>query len=196
MEKRTYRLRRRAEQQEQTRRRIVEALVALHGEVGPRATTVSAVAERAGVERLTVYRHFPDAAAMLQACTTHWLAENPLPTLPDTVEGRDPAVVAEAFLVALYRYYQRNERMLDNSHRDAPAMPELQAVQAGFEARLADARDELLVRWRATGARRQALRAVLGHALAFPAWRSLRRERLSATAAAALVRRWLESVEA
>ena len=76
---RKYELKRRAERQEQTRRRIVEATVGLHESVGPARTTVSAVAERAGVQRLTVYRHFPDERALLAACSGHWIASNPTP---------------------------------------------------------------------------------------------------------------------
>ena len=79
--KRPYRMRRRAEAQDDTRRRIAESAVALHGTVGPARTSISAVAEHAGVRRSTVYRHFPDEAALFDACTAHWAAANPAPDL-------------------------------------------------------------------------------------------------------------------
>ena len=71
--KRPYRLGERAKSQEQTRLRIVEATVALHEELGPRNTTITDIAKRAGVQRLTVYSHFADETAVFQACTAHWL---------------------------------------------------------------------------------------------------------------------------
>jgi len=70
-----YRIRRRAEQVDQTRQRIVETTAELHGSVGPAATTIAAIADRAGVTRLTVYRHFPDDAALFAACSAHWIAQ-------------------------------------------------------------------------------------------------------------------------
>jgi AcrR family transcriptional regulator len=78
-QKRPYRMKKRAELEEATRRRITESAVALHGTVGPARTSVSALAEHAGVRRSTVYRHFPDEASLFAACTAHWAAENPCP---------------------------------------------------------------------------------------------------------------------
>ena len=85
-----YTLKRRAEQQAETRRRIVEAVVELHKTIGPADTTISAIAERAGVERLTVYRHFPDDAALFSACSEHWRAAHPHPDLAVWVGIADP----------------------------------------------------------------------------------------------------------
>ena len=73
---RPYRKHRRAELEQQTRERIVEAAVDLHGSVGPARTTVSGVAERAGVQRATVYRHFPDDESLFAACSAHWRERN------------------------------------------------------------------------------------------------------------------------
>src|SRR6185312_8925397 len=90
-EPRKYQKKLRAEQQEETRQRIVEAMVALHREVGPARTTISAIAERAGVERLTVYRHFPDERSMFEACTSHYATVVPQPD-PARWEGvEEPA---------------------------------------------------------------------------------------------------------
>src|SRR4051794_1391044 len=82
-EKRAYTKRRRAELEEQTRRRITESAVALHGTIGPSRTSMSAVAERAGVRRSTLYRHYPDEAALFEACSAHWVAANPWPGLEE-----------------------------------------------------------------------------------------------------------------
>ena len=70
--KRRYELKERARRQAETKQRIVEAAVALHTSVGPARTTISAIAERAGVERHTVYAHFPDERTLFRACSTHW----------------------------------------------------------------------------------------------------------------------------
>src|SRR4051812_28717196 len=124
--KRGYRLRERARKQEETRRRITAATVALHEEVGAARTTIKAIAERAGVERLTVYRHFPDEAALLDACSAHWIAAHPPPDPYGWTEPR-------AALRALYAYYGANERMLANNFRDREAMPALDVHMQGFD---------------------------------------------------------------
>ena len=172
---RKYELKRRAEKQEETRRRIVEATVGLHESVGPARTTVSAVAERAGVQRLTVYRHFPDERALLAACSGHWVATNPAP-YPVPWRGiRDPEErVAEA-LGEIYAYYGRTEPMMVNLVRDAPKMPALAELLAPYGQYLAAVRDILAAGWGARGRRRELLLAALGHALDFATWRSLAR---------------------
>src|SRR5664280_3595678 len=80
---RTYRLRARAAGMDRTRERITRAAVELHGTIGPAATTMSAVAELAGVTRATLYRHFPNEAALFTACSADWLAANPRPDPAD-----------------------------------------------------------------------------------------------------------------
>ena len=100
--KRPYRKRRRAELEDETRLRITEAAVALHGSVGPARTTVSAVAERAGVQRATVYRHFPDERSMFAACSAHWIAANPLPDLGAWARIADPGERLRTALTELY----------------------------------------------------------------------------------------------
>src|SRR4051794_33300540 len=168
---RKYELRARAEQQEQTRRRITEATVELHRTVGPARTTISAIAERAGVQRLTVYRHFPDERDLLAACSAHWLAADPPPDPGAWTAVADPRARLRRALRELYGFYEREEAMLANVDRDAPDMPALAAVadRSGFEAASAT----VLARgW----PRRRAVRAAIGHALAFATWRSLRRE--------------------
>src|SRR5215204_3222044 len=99
---RPYRKRRRAQLEEETRLRITEAAVDLHGSVGPARTTISAVAARAGVQRATVYRHFPYEDALFDACSSHWMAQHPL---PDLAAGAARDVPAEPTRRALQRLY-------------------------------------------------------------------------------------------
>src|SRR5438876_1851182 len=120
---RSYRMQRRAESQQQTRLRITESAVALHGTVGPSRTSISAVAAHAGVRRSTVYRHFPDEAALFDACTAHWSAANPPPDLGawSTIDSPDQRL--RVALGELYAFYRRAEPMLDNLFRDETTMP-------------------------------------------------------------------------
>src|ERR687887_388726 len=77
--KRKYELKARAERQRRTRERIVQATMELHEEVGPAKTTVAEIARRAGVQRLTVYNHFPQEIELFAACQAHWMELHPLP---------------------------------------------------------------------------------------------------------------------
>src|SRR5271157_3588295 len=118
---RRYRQQRRLEQQNQTRLRITESAVALHGTVGPARTTMSAVANHAGVRRSTVYRYFPDEAALFDACTAHWAASNPLPDLGTWCAVDDPDQRLSGALAELYAFYARTAGMLENLFRDEVA---------------------------------------------------------------------------
>ena len=104
---RKYELKKRAERQAETRRRIVEATVALHTSAGPARTSISAVAERAGVQRHTVYAHFPDEATLYRACTTHWAALHPFPDPGPGVESASPLEHALRDVYALVRAGRR-----------------------------------------------------------------------------------------
>src|SRR5438309_1524772 len=115
---RPYRMQRRADSQEQTRLRIIESAVELHGTVGPSRTSISSVAARAGVRRSTVYRHFPDEAALFDACTAHWSAANPPPDLNAWSAIENPDERLRAALNELYAFYRRTEPMLENLFRD------------------------------------------------------------------------------
>lgn len=165
-----YQMVKRAQQIEETRRRIVAATVDLHGTVGPAATTVSAIAEAAGVTRVTVYKHFPDEDALFAACTAHWAAQQRMPDPAAWREIPAPADRAKAALVDLYRFFQQAEPMLSRTNRDRAALPAFvrdrnqQTTQTQVEA--------LLEAWpaRQRTARRRAL---VGHAMAFATWQSL-----------------------
>lgn len=165
---RAYRMRRRAEQVDQTRQRIVEAIVELHGTVGPAGTTVAGIAELAGVTRLTVYRHFPDDEALFEACTAHWASLQELPDPQSWCTVDDPAERLRVGLTDLYRFYRAGEPMLTRARRDKAALPEVQRQR--MDAQDAAYRDVLLAPFKARGPR---LPAVVGHAVSFWTWRSL-----------------------
>jgi AcrR family transcriptional regulator len=173
---RNYTLKRRAQRQDETRMRILDATVGLHEELGPRNATISAIAERAGVQRLTVYRHFADDTALFAACTAHWLARNPPPDPAIWRDVRAPAERLRAALLALYAYYRRTGRMWEVSYRDLADVPALQAPMAAFERYLGALRDDLLARWPARQ-RLPTTQATLAHCLQFATWRSLARQR-------------------
>lgn len=164
-------MRRRAEQVDQTRQRIVEATVELHGSVGPAATTIAAIAEAAGVTRLTVYRHFPDDAALFAACSVHWIARQQLPDPGAWSQIDDPAARLRAGLADLYRFYRAGAGMLTCLYRDFAALPETH--QQGLRDQDTLLRDVLTAPFGGAGDEHRQLRAVIGHATSFWTWRSL-----------------------
>ena len=176
VEKRPYEKKRRAELEAETRRRITETAVNLHGTVGPSRTSISAIAEHAGVRRSTVYRHFPDENSLFEACSAHWGEANPFPDLAGWESIADPEERLRSALGELYAFYGRTERMMENILRDEVTMPIVARQLTAFHGYLAAARDVLLRGRAVRGRRRDATRAAIGHALAFGTWRSLVRE--------------------
>lgn len=185
-EKRAYTKKLRAESEDATRQRIVDALVELHEELGPSQTTISAVADRAGVQRLTVYRHFPDESSMIRACSAHWTELNPLPDL--TPAAGDPVRASRGTFTRLYAWYRDNAAMLGSIYRDIDHMPIVAEVMAPFAAHLDDLAEQLDRCWPHRNARR---RATLRHALDFTTWRSLERITQSDRRAVDVVLDWL-----
>jgi AcrR family transcriptional regulator len=182
---RKYELKQRAESLSATRERIVEATVELHEALGPARTTISAIAVRAGVQRLTVYRHFPDERGLFQACSAHWAAHNPTPDLSTWLAMDDPEERLRIALTAIYAFYRSTERMTGNLLRDFPDSPVLQDVAVPFLEYWQTVREVLDRGWKARGRKRTLLRAVIGHAVEFDTWRSLtRREGLDDVVAA------------
>jgi AcrR family transcriptional regulator len=175
-QKRPYRMKRRAELEEQTRRRITESAVALHEEVGPAQTSISAIAELAGVRRSTVYRHFPDEEALFEACSSHWRAQHPPPGPSAWSSGVDPAERTHLALRALYAFYAETEDMYVSLLRDEQLVPPVANRLRDFYGYLDAVRDDLATGRRLRGRRAQRVRAALGHALTFSTWRSLTRE--------------------
>jgi AcrR family transcriptional regulator len=171
--KRKYELKQRAAEMAETRRRITEAAVELHGTVGPARTTLSAIAKRAGVQRHTVYRHFPTEADLFGACSSQFLIANPWPDLEPWRGIGDPKQRLVHALEKLYAWYERTEPMCSNVLRDAELVEALRPTIVPLEDYLAEATAILAADWPARGRRRRILAAALRHALDFQTWRSL-----------------------
>ncbi len=175
--KRKYDMKKRAELQRKTRHRIVEATVELHRTQGPANTTISQIAQRAGVNRLTVYNHFPDLTELLRACSRSWTEQHPAPDPTPWAQIRDPQERLRTVLTELYGYYARTEPMRANVLRDAETMPALAALLEGTVVPYLEAvRDLLAEGWEARGKGRSRLLATLKLAIDFHTWRSLERE--------------------
>src|SRR5918999_3023309 len=185
--RRRYEKKARAAHEQATRLRIIEAAIGLHGTVGPARTTISAIAERAGVRRATVYRHFPDERALFLSCSGTFRQRNPPPDPATWVSIPDPAARLAAALDAMYGWYERVEPMLTALLRDIDAMPIIKELQAGRLAYLADIEDGLAPGWGARGHAAKRLRATIGLALDFLAWRTLYERGLSRTDAVAVM---------
>ena len=167
-------LRARAIRQSQTRERITQAAVELHEQLGPLHTSITAIAARAGVERLTVYRHFPDEASLHQACQQHFFAAHPL---PDLSAWRDISLLPKRLefgLTDLYEYWDQTSDMFSSVLRDYEVDPDRSG--AGVVKFMSQARDALLAGQKVSGHRGRSLRAVVGHAVHFYSWRSLVRD--------------------
>jgi AcrR family transcriptional regulator len=174
--KRKYEMKKRAERQRETRRKIVEATVELHRTQGPANTTVSEIAQRAGVNRLTVYNHFPDMTDLLKACSRSWTERHPAPDPTPWAQISDPQRRLRTALAELYGFYARTEPMRGNVLRDAETMPELAALLEGSVVPYLEAVRELLAEGlEVSDDRRRRLFATLKLAVDFHTWRSLER---------------------
>jgi AcrR family transcriptional regulator len=172
--KRPYEKKRRAELEEETRRRITESAVALHTDLlGPARTTVGAIAEHAGVRRSTVYRHFPDEEALFAACSSHWAAAHVPPDPGAWAAIADPAARTATALGELYAYYRATGRALEHLLRDEELVPAVKGLMAGFHRYLDAAQDVLMAGRGLRGRTARRTRAAIGLALAFPTWRAL-----------------------
>jgi AcrR family transcriptional regulator len=189
--KRRYELKERARRQAETRQRIVEAAVDLHTSRGPARTSISAIAERAGVERHTVYAHFPDERALFRACSTHWRSHHPRPDFAALAAVPDPVRRLRRALRRMYGWYESVEPHLALFARDASLVPAQAEVLGETRARISELADALARDW----PRRRATRAAIGHALEFETWRSLvRRQGLSREQAVDAMMRLVASV--
>jgi AcrR family transcriptional regulator len=176
--KRPYQMKRRAELEEQTRRRITESAAALHTELlGPARTTMSAIAEHAGVRRSTVYRHFPDEETLFEACSSHWAGQNPPPDPGRWSSVSDPATRTETALRELYAYYRGTRRAYENLLRDEELVPVVKRLMTVYHDYLSAVQDVLVTGRGLRGRAARRTRAAVGLALAFPTWRTLTQER-------------------
>ena len=174
--KRKYELRRRAERLEETRRRIVEATVDLHRSVGPAGTQISEIARRAGVQRVTVYNHFPDEGSLFSACSEHWRALHPAPDPGSWLATPDAGERLRHGLRELYAWYRETEPMTANVLRDAETLPALRPIiEGGLGAYLEAVRGALAAPFRARGRRRERVHAAVRVAGDFHTWRALER---------------------
>jgi AcrR family transcriptional regulator len=194
MNKRKYTKNRRSEQQEQTHMRIVDAAMMLHEEMGPASTSIKAIAERAGVQRLTVYRHFPDEDGLYLACSTHWLKLNPPPDVSEWKDIEQVRTQVSEALLAFYRYYHNTEMMWTKVYRDIEQVPAVEKVMVGYETYLDTVRDGLLAPWRLKGKSKRQLSITLRHALRFSTWQSLECENLKNKQKIELVMSWIQLI--
>lgn len=171
--RRAYKKRARAEQEEATRKRITEAAVKLHGSVGPALTTVSGVAREAGVQRATVYRHFPDEVSLFAACSAHYWASHPLPDIEALATVSDRTERLRRGLTDFYDFFAQNAEMLDKTSLDAHLVPAMAAPREVFLGFVGMAAKILVAGRRERGAARRRVVAAVGHALSFGTWQSL-----------------------
>jgi AcrR family transcriptional regulator len=177
-----YELKKRAERQEETRLRIARATLELHEIIGPALTTRSAIAERAGVSRPTVYSHFPDELSLGKACSSLEMSDNPLPDPGPWQEIADPEQRLRVALGELYAYFRRRERLWANILRDLE-MPRskddpdaqetndetMKPVLAHWERMT----ETLAEGWGASDGSFRLLRGAIGVALDFQTWRTM-----------------------
>ena len=169
---RPYQLKRRAERQDETRQRIIEATIELHQTIGPVHTTISEIAERAQVGRVTVYRHFPDEPSLCRACSGQYFERNPLPDPDSWTAIADPGERLRAGLSETYAYHRATQAMMAHVLADARDHP----VMAPYHAHWQHAADVLTAPWPVRGRRRTLLRAGIALALSFDTWRTLAQE--------------------
>ena len=190
-QKRPYTLKARAQRKEEVHLRITKATVYLHGTVGPARTTVSDIAKIAGVRRATVYNHFPTDMDLLDACSSHWFADNPPPDSAPWAEIQDPSLRAIEALCAMYEYYDQGREMLENVLRDAPLVPALDEILRRKWWPMMEGIIEILAKgWTSNEVQ---LRATLRVVLDFGTWQKFSVSHLSNNDAARMAVGWVES---
>jgi AcrR family transcriptional regulator len=182
MKRGRYELKKRAERQEQTRLRIARATLELHETVGPALTTRSAIAQRAGVTRPTVYSHFPDDLSLGKACSSLDLSENPLPDPGRWEEISDPEERLRSALTDLYSYFGRREQLWANVLRDQQLLysnDDPEALEADAEImgpillHWEQMKETIASGWGPSEGIPRLLLGAIGLALDFQAWRAM-----------------------
>lgn len=187
-EKRSYQLKARADRLHETRERIVEATLELHGELGPARTTIAEIARRAGVERLTVYNHFPEEAELFAACQTLFVSRHPFPDLGPALSLADPKARTRAVLGALYASYREREPVTTKILRDRSVLPALNGLlEKTLDANLSALASQLASGFRTRGNRSVQVRALLALALDFWTWHLLKAQGVNDDSAATLM---------
>jgi AcrR family transcriptional regulator len=169
---RAYRMGRRRDQLDAMSRRIAEAAFELHGTIGPAQTSISAVAERAGVQRHTVYHHFPDMTSLMRACTEHGMQVTRTPEAAPWLAIEDPGARLRHGLGELYAYYRANAQLLGNIVRDLPLMADVGGSEA-FVERMGELFGALAEGWPGEAPAQRLRMVTIGHAMAYETWRSL-----------------------
>jgi AcrR family transcriptional regulator len=187
--RRRYEMKERAVKQEATRQRIVDATIELHREVGPALTTISEVARRAGVGRVTVYNHFPDDAALLGASSAQFATDSPPPDPGSWTSVKDPSERLKEALAELYGYYRANAALLANVTRDAALLPALAEALERSGADEAAMVEALMKGRKLSGKKDRRARAAISLAVAFSTWQRLTADRLKDSEAAKLMAR-------
>jgi AcrR family transcriptional regulator len=188
---RSYELKRRAERQDETRQRIIDATIELHKTIGAAQTSVSEIAKRAGVGRVTVYRHFPDEETLFFACSGHYFSRHPFPEIERWGQIRDPHDRLRAGLRESYAWHQENREMIAMALAEAREAP----MMAPYHDFWDSAAEVLTAAWRARGRRRSNLKAAIALALSFDTHRTLMREqRLTVDQGVEVMVRLAESV--
>jgi AcrR family transcriptional regulator len=185
---RRYELKRRAESQEATRQKIIDAAIALHQTRGPRATSMADIAELASVSRVTVYRHFSDEIELAGACSAKYYRQHPFPDPQAWLSIADAATRLEAALLETYAFHRDTRAMTERVLADGRDHP----VMAPYHAFWREAGEVLVASWRLRGRRQQAVRAAIAVALSFDTWRTLAvQQGLDDQRAAAIVVGWV-----
>jgi AcrR family transcriptional regulator len=169
---RPYELKRRAERQDETRQRIVDATIALHASIGAAQTTISEIAKRAGVGRVTVYRHFPDEESLFRACSGHYFATHPFPDVERWCDVADPLDRLRVALRDCYAWYRENEAMIGMALAEARDLDVMKPYHAYWD----HVAETLAAAWRRRGRRRAELEAAIAVALSFDTHRTLTNE--------------------
>ena len=175
MSPRPYQQRARAASRARTREQILDAAIALHEEVGFSATTIAAIAARAGVQRLTVYRHFPDDRVLIEGCAARWRALHPAPADKWSMIA-DPRQRVRIALDALYGYYAAAGPTLSRLDRERERIPLVGGWLEPHDRLLGSLRERLADGWGLSGRPRTWLDALVAHALRVDTWQSLVRD--------------------
>ena len=179
--KRKYELRKRAESKAETRRRIVEAAIQLHQTKGPAQTTFTDIAQRAGVQRATLYSHFPTERDLGLACSGLHSERNPAPDPATWLSLKDEERL-QTGLTEIYSFFERNQAMFSRVLADS-ASHELsrELFELRFGEQLGKIRSTLAS---ALPSRSRKALAALDLALNFGTWQQLSRSGLTNAAAA------------